>query len=276
MNVFLSEFKRLFIEKKVIYTYLFLISTFYILVIFMYFSIKISGTVVDGLNFWKNFLNSRLLTTFVPLFPILIYCGSFGDDVENKFINHIILKTGFKKYFINKYLVTVLSGGLLYFILSLTTFYISWLSFGIDPSDKNLKNSLSIKMFKNYLFSGDISANKLIMYSIVVSLMLLILGIIYTSIGFLISLYTNNKMLIYGVSILSLRLYESTIYTYAPILSGLFKLNSQQFYSKFSIFMYLGSYSDIKYISNSILMFFIISFIIIFKYYKLQNIYNKG
>lgn len=277
MNVFLSEFKRMFIEKKLIYILIFLMFTFFIIAILNFIPVKMYGNnYTNGLNVWGFFLKSRIMTTFIVLFPVLIYCGSFGDDVETNFISNIIIRTGFKKYFTNKYLVTVLSGGILYFATSIVTFYLSWMIFGINPLDKSLKNALKIKLFDNYLFDLNSTNHNFIIYSIIISCILFILGIIYSSVGFLISLYTNNKMLIFGVSILSLRLYEQTVYTYAPLLGPFLNINRDEFYFRFSIFDALGYYSVMNSIVNSLILFSIIIFLIILKYHKLKKIYNEG
>lgn len=276
MNVFLSEFKRMLMEKKIIYIFIFLIFLFLIIVSLDFIPAKIYGEYCSALSVWQGFLNSRIMTGFIALFPVFIYCGSFGDDVETNFINNIVLRSGFKKYFINKYLVTVLSGGLLYFVTSIVTFYTSWLMFGINLTDESLKDVIKIKLFNNYLFGGYITIPNLVMYSIIVSCVLFLLGIIYSSVGFLISLYVNNKVFIFGISVLSLRLYEDTVFTFSPILGPFLNIEHSKFYSIASIFNSLGGYSNINALASNLIIFSIIIFIIIIKYYQFKKIYSEN
>lgn len=124
----------------------------------------------------------------------------------------------------------------------------------------------------SFSFLGiNIAFSNPFIYVLFVSALLFMLGMIYSSIGFFVSLYTNNKILVYSIAVLSLRLYEALIYLLSQVASLLLGCDSSNLYLIFSIFNGLGVYNTFSSISNNLIIFIIVLYLIMQKMKKIEN-----
>lgn len=264
------EIKRILMEKRFHVTILLLVSTAIIMTFPNFLPEKIdyinSTSTQKILTFndiivWKSSLGTRMMTAFLPLFPVIIYGHSLVDDIESGYANQIIKNIGYKKYYTSKLISSIISGGLCLFLTSILLYCLLRIIYftGIDMEnlDKALNLKYEFKLIKTITFSSKL------LYVLFISSILFILGTIYASMGFLVSLFTNNKMLIYTIPIFGLRIYEDIVYLISLILSKVFSENyGNNFYISYSIFFELGNYNDGKFIFNSILLGIVIFMII--------------
>lgn len=220
---------------------------------------KLSYNAVDILKFY---LSSRIMTSFIVLFPVIIYAHSFVDDMNTKYINHIVLRIGFKNYFINKFLTCAFLGGLSLTITSICAYSLYNIIY-TNSANNNFHFVFNLVNYKINFYNPT-------EYLIFINIILFFFGAIYASVGFLISLYTDNKMIIYGLSTLSLRLYEDIIYLLSHFLGFITGKNYTVYYFTYSIFSNLGEYSDWKLIFVHIALFVIIVQAIKTRYIKIS------
>lgn len=273
MHYFKIELKRALKEKRLFYLIIFLVIMSALLSIPNYMPSQIdywydTKNIKLGVNpveVWEGFLSSKLMTTFVVLFPILVYSHSIVDDLQYKYINNILFKVSFKVYYKTKLLVCMILGGSIYFITSILSFGMFFIIY------KGKESILSSEQYVFSLFGNKVIFTSPLIYLIFVSFILFILGAIYAAIGFFVGLYTNNKMLIYSISVLSLCIYEGVAYLTSQ-LAGIFIGNrASSLYGTFSIFLDLGMYHSEKVIINNLILFIIIVYAMSSKIKKVES-----
>lgn len=270
MKYFKIEFLRAIREKKFIYIIIFMVLMSIIITAPNFLPNQISywysdcdvKLAINPILVWKGFLNSRLMTTFIVLFPILIYTHSYIDDIQYRYINNIAIKINFITYYKNKLQVCMLLGGSLFFIQSIVSYFIMTIIYSSNAT-YNSEYIFSFLGF-NIIFTNPI------LYVFFISTLLFLLGMVYSTIGFFVSLFTNNKILVYSISVLSLKLYESIIYFISRILRVFLGDSSSDLYLSFSIFSDLGTYTSANVITNNIILFFIIIYCISYKIKKIE------
>lgn len=273
MHFFIVELTRALKEKRFYIITFFLIGMSLIVTFPTYLPKQIdywysAGNEIKSftsIDVWKMFLNCRLMTAFIVLFPILIYSHSIIDDLNYKYINNIILKVNFKVYFRAKLLVCMFLGGLTYCVTSLASFGL----YNIIYSGQTL--DINSVQYTFLLFGYEINFGSPVSYVIFISIILFVLGAIYSSIGFLIGLYTENKMLVYSISALSLHIYEGTIYAISRLCKLIIGERASSLYMSFSVFAELGVYATHTVIFNNLVLFIIILYVMSIKLKKIEN-----
>ena len=114
----------------------------------------------NDIDVWKGFLNIRMMTAFLPLFPVLICGHSLPDDIDTGYANHIIKKIGCKKYYISKLLSSMILGGLCLFLTSIISYFLLRMIYftGIDM-DK-LDSVLKLKYELGVISKMDLEQGK--------------------------------------------------------------------------------------------------------------------
>ncbi|GKX68911.1 hypothetical protein [Inconstantimicrobium mannanitabidum] len=275
MNYFKVELKRALKEKRILYLIIFLVimsvlspmPSFMQKQIAYWHDTKNIQLGINPVDVWMDFIGrSRLMTTFIVLFPILVYSHSIVDDLQYKYINNILLKVSFKVYYKTKLLVCMILGGSIYFITSILCFGLSCIIYGGKES------ILYGGHYTFSLFGNEIVFGNSIIYLIFISFILFILGSIYAAIGFFIGLYTDNKMLVYSISVLSLSMYDEIVY----LISQLMGSRANSFCNTFSIFSGSGGYNSEKVIIINLILFIIILSVMSSKIKKIErNLLNS-
>jgi hypothetical protein len=107
---------------------------------------------------------------------------------KDSFIIYSLLRTSKKKYLLTKWLITSFGGGLIVFLVSITSLFFSLF---IVPEKLPTVNDYALKNFAGHYF-----VNFPLQYGLVLSLWKGIIGFLIATFGFVLSLIVNNLLVI--------------------------------------------------------------------------------
>lgn len=196
MRTIITEFKRMFFEKKIIW--LLIVTVIYVVVCSMFWELrfKLDYNYVEvhykasAFKIWQDTMCKSFVTVLMNIVPTMIYLFSFMDDRKNGIDNQICIKTYSNNYYIAKY-ITVITGGMLYNLLSVILIYFPiYFLFSRGNDGWNYLDRTDALIGK--YFTG----NTAIEFVLLVALSYAFVGGVCAAMSYVISMWTDNRVLV--------------------------------------------------------------------------------
>lgn len=196
MRTLITEYKRMFFEKKLIW--LLAVTIVYVTICSLFWELrfKLDYNYVEvhykasAFKLWQDTINKSFMAKLMIIVPPMICIFSFMDDRENGIDNQICMRNHSNIYYIAKY-ITVITGGMLYNFLSVVLIYIP-LYFLLSRGNRNW-NYLDIEdATVGALFKGDTA----IEFVLIIAAAYAFIGGVCAAMSYVISMWINNRVLV--------------------------------------------------------------------------------
>lgn len=196
MRALITEFKRMFFEKKIIW--LIGITVIYVTVCSLFFNLRFKLDYdYDDIHFkmsafklWQDTMSKSFMVVLMQIIPSMVYIFSFMDDRKNGMDNQICIRNHNNIYYTAKY-ITIITGGMLYNLLCVILIYFPLyflLSAGGDGWNYLDRNGALVGKF----FTG----NTAIEFVLVIALCYAFAGGVCAAMSYVISMWIDNRVLV--------------------------------------------------------------------------------
>lgn len=197
MKILITEYKRMFFEKKIIW--FLIISVTYIITCVLFFNLRFildygyesTQRGISALYLWQYALYSEgYAYVLASIVPGLIYVFSFMDDRKYGFDGLICVKTRSDRYYTMKYIAAI-TGGMIYNFLTIVLTYIA-LHFFLATGDYSW-NDLDRQ---NTLIGKYFAGNSAMEFVFTVAVGFAFLGGVQAAMSYVISIWLDNRVLV--------------------------------------------------------------------------------
>lgn len=196
MRKIITEFKRMFFEKKLIW--LVVITVIYVTVCCLFWNLRFRLDYdydevhykQSALKLWHDTMGKSFVTVLMKIVPSVVFVFSFLDDRKNGIDSQICIRNHNNIYYTVKY-ITVIIGGMLYNFLSLILIYLPLyflLSTGNDGWNYLDREDTIVGRF----FTGSTAME----FVLVVAVCYAFVGGVCSAMSYVISMWIDNRVLI--------------------------------------------------------------------------------
>lgn len=139
--------------------------------------------------FWNSAFGGMCRTYLLPIFATFPFAASFSNEKKSKSLAYIVSREGTKRYCIIKYVVNAISGGMVVAIG--TAFVLLMLSIKFPMVNSDFQDVQITDMFHSWL-----AVNYPMKYSIVEICLGFFRGVIWSSVGLLVSIYIEDAFVV--------------------------------------------------------------------------------
>lgn len=196
MRILITEFKRMFYEKKLIGLLLGTIA--YVTICSLFFNLRFrldygyveASYEQSGFKLWQDNISEVYVTMLMQIIPTMIYIFSFMDDMKNGIDNQICIRNKSNTYYTMKY-ITVISGGMIYNFLSVILLYFP-INYLLSTGDYKINYLDRESALVGNFFKGNTAFE----FIIIIALCYAFVGGICAAMSFVISIWTDNRVLV--------------------------------------------------------------------------------
>lgn len=196
MRTLITEFKRLFFEKKIFW--LIAITVIYVTVCSLFWNLRFKldygNTEIyyaqSAFKLWTDTINESFMAALMQIIPSMVCVLSFMDDRKNGIDNQICIRNHSNIYYMAKY-ITVITGGMLYNLLSVILIYVplyfllSTGNYGWNYLDRD---SAVVGKF----FTGNTAAE----FVLVIAVCYAFVGGVCAAMSYVLSIWIENRVLV--------------------------------------------------------------------------------
>lgn len=196
MRTLITEFKRLFFEKKIFW--LIAITIIYVTVCSLFWNLRFKldygNTEIyygqSAFKLWTDTINESFMAALMQIIPSMVCVLSFMDDRKNGIDNQICIRNHSNIYYMAKY-ITVIIGGMLYNLLSVILIYVplyfllSTGNYGWNYLDRD---SAVVGKF----FTGNTAAE----FVLVIAVCYAFVGGVCAAMSYVLSIWIENRVLV--------------------------------------------------------------------------------
>lgn len=199
-NIFREEISRAFLNKRFLIVLLLAAASFAYGLFQIYDSL--SAYPLGAVTIWQEVLKRGYYGFFASLTAVLPFADSLSVDKNERFLDHILTRTGYKEYLCAKFLTVVLSGFAAVALPAILLLLFCWLLFPANPAQiPNLYFSLGEILPGNTIIEpGNNLDPSLIGYGLLCLLFLGLFGVTYAVLAMGVSFHTKNSFVVFGVS----------------------------------------------------------------------------
>ena len=196
MRILITEYKRMFYEKKIIYLTIITITYVTICCLLHWLRFKLDYDYVEvnyemsGFYLWQMNIDESFMTALMKIIPPMIFVFSFMDDRKYGIDNQICMKTRSNIYFVIKYIV-IISGGMLYNFFVVALVYIPVYCF-LSTGDTQFNYLDRSNALVGNLFNGDTAFE----FIIIIAIYYALVGGICAGMSYVISCWIDNRVLV--------------------------------------------------------------------------------
>lgn len=196
MRTIITEFKRMFFEKKLIWLTVFTVTYVIACSLFFWLRFKLDYgyseycTEMSAFYLWQMNMNESFVSALMKIIPSMVFVFSYIDDRKNGIDNQICIRSHSNIYYAVKY-ITVAAGGMIYNFLSIVLIYFS-LYFTLSTGD----NGWNYLDRANTLISGFFNGNTAIQFVLLIAAGYAFIGGICAAMSYVISMWIDNRVLI--------------------------------------------------------------------------------
>lgn len=196
MRIIITEFKRMFCEKKL--TGMIVITLAYVTLCSMFWNLRFKLDYgytdvyynVSGFKLWQDVLGKGYMQMLLNIVPPLVYVLSFSEDRKENLDGRICVQTGGTLYYTSKYITSIAAGMLYNFMLVTLSyfplyFFLSTGNYGWDYLDRT-------EALLSDSFKGDSAMDVVLLCGLGYAFV----GGVCAAMAFVISIWIDNKVLI--------------------------------------------------------------------------------
>lgn len=197
MRTLITEFKRMFFEKKIIW--LVLITVIYVTVCSLFWNLRFkldygygNGPFykASGFKLWQETMDTSYMVFLMQIIPPMVYVLSFIEDRKNGIDNQICMRNHSNIYYMMKY-ITVIVGGMIYNLLSVILIYVPLyclLSTGGDRWNYLDRSEAVVGKF----FTGD----TVVEFVLIIAVCYAFVGGVCAAMSYVLSMWMDNRVLV--------------------------------------------------------------------------------
>lgn len=196
MRTLITEFKRMFFEKKIIW--LIVITVIYVTICsslhWLRFKLDYDYVKVhykqSAFYLWQMNIGESFMTVLMNIVPCMVYVLSFMDDRKNGIDNQVCMRSQNNIYYMAKY-ITVIIGGMLYNFLCVVLIYIP-LYYLLSTGNEGWNYlDRTAAVVGNY-FTGNTAME----FVLIIAVGFAIVGGVCAAMSYVISMWIDNKILV--------------------------------------------------------------------------------
>lgn len=196
MRTLVTEYKRMFFEKKIIW--LLITTVIYVTVCSLFWNLrtKLDYDYVElhynilAFKLWKETIQESYMTALLKIIPCMVFVFSFMDDRKNGIDSQICMRNHSDIYYMTKYIVAI-TGGMLYNFLSVIVIYIPLyflLSTGNDGWNYLDREGALVGKF----FTGSTAVE----FVLIIAVGYAFVGGVCVAMSYVISMWIDNRVLV--------------------------------------------------------------------------------
>lgn len=196
MRTIITEFKRMFFEKKLIWFVVITVIYVTICCTFWNLRFKLDYDYVEvhykqsAFFLWQATMNKSFMTVLMKIVPCVVFVFSFLDDRKNGVDNQICIRSHSNIYYTVKY-ITVIISGMLYNFLSVMLIYVP-LCFLLSTGNDGWNYLDRANTIVGKFFAGNTAME----FVLVIAVCYAFIGGVCSAMSYVLSMWIDNRVLI--------------------------------------------------------------------------------